>query len=462
MTVIFLGDSLLDIGNLSTTVAPLGIVPFPTPPYSEGKASNGQVLGEAIADRLGIGADSLVGNAMVASPPNPSEENVVYAFAGATTGVFGSKGNNLDEQPIGLLSQVQLFQQNFNGNNPVEVIISAGSNDVLQILADPNFANIFLTPENDDNELLINQTVDEIVNNISQSVIAIENQTENITIIGLSPLGNTPFVIKTDEQINNNIPLDIGGETRILLNEISFQVNQELINIFDNENNDVPNVKVNDGFQVFNNGLTAWENQLNNEAIIDISYVDYISGETNLPPNLTIEQFAFIDGVHPTSAFNQYLADEIVSSSWLNTPMYKFENTDIPNTYLYVGEEERKSVIENYPIFAEKDIDFYVGIEPDDDLIVINRFQNQDIAGTYLYAGEEESQSIIENYPNFILEGIAFYVYGVDSSLGGNIYRFQNQDLPGTYLYATEAQRQDIRQNAPNFIEEGIAFKAII
>ena len=41
----------------------------------------------------------------------------------------------------------------------------------------------------------------------------------------------------------------------------------------------------------------------------------------------------------------------------------------------------------------------------------MNRFQNKDIPGTYLYAGEEESISIRANYPNFVEEGIAFYVY---------------------------------------------------
>ncbi|MBL1209016.1 SGNH/GDSL hydrolase family protein [Geminocystis sp. GBBB08] len=298
MTVIFLGDSLFDIGNLTTAAVPFGIQPFPSPPYNQGKASNGQVLGEAIADRLGINANYLIGNSMVSTPPNPLENNVVYAFAGATTGIFGSKANILDTFPIGLQSQIQSFQNNLVVDNlihnPIEVFISAGSNDVLEILADPNFVNIFLTPENDDNELLINQTANNIVNNISQGIEGIENQTENITIIGLSPLGNTPFVIKTDQQIDGNIPLDISGQISSFFNNISAKVNEELIAKFDNPNQEIPNVKVIDGFDAFNNGLNLWQNNLMASPIIDISYLDYISGNTNLQENLTLEQFAFL------------------------------------------------------------------------------------------------------------------------------------------------------------------------
>jgi hypothetical protein len=185
-----------------------------------------------------------------------------------------------------------------------------------------------------------------------------EDSTGNITLIGLSPLGSTPFVIKTDQEIDNNIPLDIAGQTSSLLTNISAKVNEELITKFDNETEDIPNVKVIDGFQVFEDALTAWQNDLSTSAIIDISYLDYISGTSNLEENLTVEQFAFIDGVHPTSTLNQYLATEIVSIPELNIPIYRFQNTDIPSTYLYVGEEERQSVMQNFPNFAEEGIAF--------------------------------------------------------------------------------------------------------
>ncbi|MBL1211582.1 NHL repeat-containing protein, partial [Geminocystis sp. GBBB08] len=40
----------------------------------------------------------------------------------------------------------------------------------------------------------------------------------------------------------------------------------------------------------------------------------------------------------------------------------------------------------------------------------VYRFQNKDIPSTYLYAGEQEAQNIRQNYPNFKEEGFAFNV----------------------------------------------------
>ena len=89
----------------------------------------------------------------------------------------------------------------------------------------------------------------------------------------------------------------------------------------------------------------------------------------------------------------------------------------------------------------------------------MNRFQNSNIPGTYLYAGEEESKSIREKFPNFIEEGIAFYVYPGSANIGVDFYRFQNLDVPGTYILVGPEERQNILDNYPNFVEEGIAFE---
>ncbi|MGK7898600.1 MAG: hypothetical protein AB4372_34535 [Xenococcus sp. (in: cyanobacteria)] len=105
---------------------------------------------------------------------------------------------------------------------------------------------------------------------------------------------------------------------------------------------------------------------------------------------------------------------------------------------------------------------FKAAFQPGDNLISLNRFQNSNVPGTYLYAGEAESQNIRQNFPNFIEEGIAFYVYGVGAGEATQFIRFQNSDVPGTYLYAAGAEADSIRANFPQFIEEGIAFEAII
>ena len=71
---------------------------------------------------------------------------------------------------------------------------------------------------------------------------------------------------------------------------------------------------------------------------------------------------------------------------------------------------KRQSILENFSNFIEEGLAFYVydasaGIGDD-----IYRFQNSNSPGTYLYVGEGERQSILENFPNFIEEGVAFAV----------------------------------------------------
>lgn len=146
--------------------------------------------------------------------------------------------------------------------------------------------------------------------------------------------------------------------------------------------------------------------------------------------------------------------------SALNNPIYRFQNTEVPGTYLYVGEEERQSILNNYPKFEEEGFAFSVATQPGDGLIPIYRFQNTQIQGTYLYVGQDERQSILQSFPQFREEGLAFYAFGANANQADSLYRFQNDNLPGTYLFVGQNERQSILQNYSNFSEEGIAFEA--
>ncbi|MDJ0651380.1 MAG: peptidylprolyl isomerase [Xenococcaceae cyanobacterium MO_188.B19] len=145
----------------------------------------------------------------------------------------------------------------------------------------------------------------------------------------------------------------------------------------------------------------------------------------------------------------------------LNSPIYRFQNSKIPGTYLFVGEEERDRINENFAdTFTEEGLAFKVAVEEGDDLIPLYRFQSTITPGTYLFAQEEERVSINENFADsFTEEGLAFYVYGADSGWARDFSRFQNSDRQGTYLYATGDERDNIRVNFPNFVEEGTAFE---
>ncbi|MDJ0744649.1 MAG: peptidylprolyl isomerase [Xenococcaceae cyanobacterium MO_167.B27] len=147
----------------------------------------------------------------------------------------------------------------------------------------------------------------------------------------------------------------------------------------------------------------------------------------------------------------------------LNTPIYRFQNSDIPGTYLFVAEAERANILENFTNFEEEGLAFRVAVEPGDDLIPLYRFQSTITPGTYLLAGEQERASINQDFADsFIEEGLAFYVYGAGSGLGTDFSRFQNRDRPGTYLFATGEERANIRENFTNFEDEGIAFEVDI
>jgi subtilisin family serine protease len=169
-------------------------------------------------------------------------------------------------------------------------------------------------------------------------------------------------------------------------------------------------------------------------------------------PNLTD---AYVRNILASTSSNASLS----SSSSLDAAIYRFQNTEQPGTYLYVGEEERQNILASNPNFSEEGFAFNVGVAPEDDLLPLYRFQNIEQPGTYLYVGEEERQSILDNNPDFTEEGLAFYVHGAGSGLGAPLYRFQNTEVPGTYLYAGASERDGILADYPNFVDEGMAFE---
>jgi hypothetical protein len=352
-TVAFFGDSLLDTGNLTKILAPSGIEPFPNPPYKDGKASNGQVLGEAVLDELGIDPNSLIPRFRLlraATTFNPLQDNINYAVASATTGVFGSEGNDLDFLPIGLQSQVALFKKDFAtarlkrygkksffdwaaswkkdftvaresalDEGKPDVILSAGSNDVFDVLVDlERFANVLFTPEEDDDRELINGTANKIVDNLNKAIDRLESTIDDAVIFGLSPLGDTPFSIQVDTVVDSLLSGGSGsfaGQTRELLTDIAEKVNSGLTDKYDGDGLDVEDVLVIDGIEIFEQGLNDWKDSLSLTPYTDISYADYLGqiaqgNPNNLPSGLVAGQFAFIDGVHPTSDLNKFFASQ--------------------------------------------------------------------------------------------------------------------------------------------------------
>lgn len=100
------GDSLSDVGNAFKTTK--GEDP-PSPPYFQGRYSNGPVWVEYLASKLKL----------------TSNPDTNFAFSGATTG-------NSREIPLGLLTQIKEFTATNSSADPNALyIVWAGANDYL-------------------------------------------------------------------------------------------------------------------------------------------------------------------------------------------------------------------------------------------------------------------------------------------------------------------------------------------
>lgn len=159
--------------------------------------------------------------------------------------------------------------------------------------------------------------------------------------------------------------------------------------------------------------------------------------------------------------------DTVLSDSdLLDTEIYRFRRLgEDVSSYLFVAEEEAQSIRDNFAdTYEEEGIAFEVGLETSDELIPLYRFQSNNNPGKYLYVGEEERVNINENFSeSFTEEGLAFYVYGVGAEAATEFTRFRNLNSPENYLYATGEEAQNIRDNfATTFEEEGAAFEVDI
>ncbi|MEM9272180.1 MAG: DUF4347 domain-containing protein [Cyanobacteria bacterium P01_F01_bin.143] len=89
----------------------------------------------------------------------------------------------------------------------------------------------------------------------------------------------------------------------------------------------------------------------------------------------------------------------------------RLESNQLPGTFLYVGDEELASINADPNFsnaFTDQGVAFYVYGAGAGEETPFNRFQNSDVPGTYLYATGAEADSIRANFPNFIDEGVAF------------------------------------------------------
>ncbi|ELS04188.1 glucose/sorbosone dehydrogenase [Xenococcus sp. PCC 7305] len=188
---------------------------------------------------------------------------------------------------------------------------------------------------------------------------------------------------------------------------------------------------------------------------------------SNLNLALLEGQFGTADITVRATANGQSVDDTFtlsVDEPLLSKPIYRFQSSQRPGNYLFVGENERQSIHQDFAdTFHEEGLAFNAAVESNEELIALYRFQSIQRPGTYIFVGEQERNNINNNsnFSNsFAEEGIAFYAHGVGAGVATPFHRFQNSSAPGTYIYAAGAEADNIRATFPNFIDEGTAFEA--
>lgn len=195
------GDDLSDIGNFFTAT---GNQFPPSPPYFNGRFSNGSLAVEALAANLGLTLDTTTD----------------FAVAGATTG--RSNTNDTDVSKFGgILDQVDRFvsrAQPRRVNAKALYVVWAGANDLLRRGSESSAAT--------------EQAVDQAVANIKTAVTTLVQQgARNIVVVQNPNLGRTPVSLEagqldaltnTTRTFNDKLKADLASLEQSLNTNIIF------------------------------------------------------------------------------------------------------------------------------------------------------------------------------------------------------------------------------------------------
>jgi hypothetical protein len=161
--------------------------------------------------------------------------------------------------------------------------------------------------------------------------------------------------------------------------------------------------------------------------------------------------------------------------------LFRFRNTSFETgTYLFVGAEERDSILENpdfnqtFELEGNGNAAFTASNDPGEDLIPFYRIRSLDVAGTYLFVSTGEYDAIFaedsEQRDKWVKEGLEgeedvpeFYLYEGSGDNGVEFNRFQNTQN-NTFLYAGPDESAAIESD-PNlsnlFTNQGVAFDSL-
>jgi len=302
------GDSLSDPGNfynVSTFIQPLELllgqdIPVipPSPPYYEGRFSNGLIWIDYLAQDLGITITpstelsifnpllpfetpvTITKDGLEVSPyfnGATTEQSVNFAFGAAQTGFVGTD-DEFGEFIPGLLQQLEWFVDDHqlvdaSADPNALYIVEAGSNDYLGT-ENPNPS----------------QSVD----NIETAITSLyETGARNFLVWNLPDLGQTPFALSG------------GAGESFRLTSLTLEHNAELDETLDELSDELTGINIIelDVYSIFNDAI------LNPEQYGFTNVTEPSLDPVTLVPVGNPDEYLFWDDVHPTSVAHQYLAE---------------------------------------------------------------------------------------------------------------------------------------------------------
>lgn len=189
----------MDSGNIAGLSPLIGRQPFADSIYDGGgnvRASDGPVLGEQIVQQIGGDPANTQLFNILSLEPARSVQVHNYAHGGAQSGDEPSQSFLGFRIGIGLASQVRAMKQRsgfYRSQSDVDVLLSAGANDLLEALGDLTpFESVLTTPRRKDDRRLIRSLSRPISRNIRKTVDQITGLVDDVVVFASFPISATP------------------------------------------------------------------------------------------------------------------------------------------------------------------------------------------------------------------------------------------------------------------------------
>lgn len=269
------GDSLSDNGTAADVANVDFLFPYSSIPAEDiNRVSNGPVAVEVLASQLGL-------------PLNPSLFATSIPAAGTNYAVAGARAGRTNFGD--LTSQLTAFQANNPGGAPTDAlyVLFIGGNDVLNIsnVADDAAAAVSIS--------IATQTIETTLNSLidggAQSILV-----PNVFDIGLTPEAAGNRALATQRTIEYN--------TALAATLASVEGNQG-INLFDFDLFDF-------GQRVVADPLSFGLTNITDACTTGLPFPVFL-GSCNAS---VVNQYAFIDNIHPTANLHNILGNELLSA----------------------------------------------------------------------------------------------------------------------------------------------------